>query len=207
MALPMVHLQTAYLAARELKPCDMGAYLLGAIAPDGVHTRSPYSGEMKKQSHYGMHGRTEMSDGEIARKLRDIAAGSDYFLGYAVHLYTDLLWFRTVYMSDDGRRYRKPDGSRDSELYYAETDKLDLWLYDTSPYRAEMWELLEGAGGEELDVLPAAEAEAWRDRTLPWYEQHRERIDALPQPCKITKDEITAFCTDTAKRCTELFSR
>lgn len=207
MALPMVHLEAAHLAAQALKPSDMGAYLLGAIAPDGVHTRSPYSGEMKNASHYGMHGKTDLSNDEIARKLRDLAAKSDYFLGYAVHLYTDLLWYRTVYLSGDGRRYRKPDGSRNSELYYAETDKLDLWLYDTSPHRAEMWQLLESAHGEELDVLTAQEADAWRDRTLPWYEQHRERIGALDEPHELTKDEISGFCADTAKRCAELFSR
>lgn len=205
MALPMVHLETAYLAAEVLKPSDMAAYLLGAIAPDGVHTRSPYSGEMKQKSHYGLHGKTGLTDSEIAQKLLDLAA-SDYFLGYAVHLYTDLLWYRRVYMSSDGRRYRNPDGSRNSELYYAETDKLDLWLYDNSPHRLEMWELLKHARGEDLDVLSAIEAEAWRDRTLPWYEQHRERINALAEPLKLTKEEILDFCRTTAKRCAELFS-
>ncbi len=205
MALPMVHLETAYLAAQVLKPSDMGAYLLGAIAPDGVHTRTPYSGEMKIASHYGMHGKTDLSDYEIARKLRGIAAESNYFLGYAVHLYTDLLWYRTVYLSGDGRRYQKPDGSRDSELYYSETDKLDLWLYDTLPHRGEMWKLLEHSRGEELDVLAAQEADAWRDRTLPWYEQHRERIDALPALKVLSESEITEFCESTAKSCAELF--
>lgn len=207
MALPMVHLETAYLAAQSLKPSDMSAYLLGSIAPDGVHMRSPYSGEMKIASHYGLHGKTDLSDDEVARKLLGIAAGSDYFLGYAVHLYTDLLWYRYVYLSGDGRRYQKPDGSRDSERYYAETDKLDLWLYDSLPNRAEMWKLLKHARGEELDVLPAVEAEAWRDRTLPWYEQHRERIDALSEPKSLTKDEITEFCKMASERCAELFSR
>lgn len=206
MALPMVHLETAYLAADELKPSDMAAYLLGAIAPDGVHTRSPYSGEMKQKSHYGIHGKTNLTDSEIAQKLLDLAVKSDYFFGYAVHLYTDLLWYRRVYMFSDGRRYRNPDGSRNSELYYAETDKLDLWLYDSSPHRLEMWELLKHACGEDLDVLSAIEAEAWRDRTLPWYEQHRERINALAEPLKLTKEEILDFCRTTAKRCAELFS-
>lgn len=135
MALPMVHLETAYLAAQALKPSDMSAYLLGAIAPDGMHMRSPYSGEMKSASHYGLHGKTDLSDDEVARKL------------------------------------------------------------------------LEHARGEELDVLPAVEAEAWRDRTLPWYEQHRERIDALDEPHSLTKDEITEFCKMASERCAELFSR
>lgn len=206
MALPMVHLETAYLAANELKPSDMAAYLLGAIAPDGVHMRSSYSGEMKQESHYGLHGKTDLTDDEIAQKLLDLGAKSDYFLGYAVHLYTDLLWYRRVYLFGDGRRYCKPDGSRDSERYYAETDKLDLWLYDISPRRAEMWKLLEQAHGEDLEVLPAVEAEAWRDRTLPWYEQHRERIDALTEPLKLTKEEILEFSKTAAKCCTELFS-
>lgn len=206
MALPMVHLETAYLAASVLKPSDMGAYLLGAIAPDGVHMRNPYSGEMKTASHYSLHGKTDLSEDE-AHKLLELAAGDEYFLGYAVHLYTDLLWNEYVFAMGDGHRYRKPDGSRDSELYYAETDKLDLWLYDISPYRAEIWELLEHACGKELDVLPASEAEAWRDRTFPWYEQHRQRIDALAEPRSLTKDEISCFCKSTAKRCAELFSR
>ncbi len=205
MALPMVHLETAYLAANELKPSDMAAYLLGAIAPDGVHTRSPYSGEMKQRSHYGLHGKTDLTDDEIAQKLLELAAKSDYFLGYAVHLYTDLLWYRRVYMAGDGRRYRKPDGSRDSELYYAETDKLDLWLYDISPHRAEIWKLLGCARGEDLDVLPATEAEAWRDRTLPWYEQHRKRIDELAESRKLTGNEISEFIKTAAKCCAELF--
>lgn len=205
MALPMVHLETAYLAADTLKPSDMAAYLLGAIAPDSVHTRSPYSGEMKIASHYELHGKTDLTDSEIAQKLLDLAAKGDYFLGYAVHLYTDLLWYRRVYMSGDGRRYRKSDGTRDSELYYAETDKLDLWLYDVSPRRAEMWRLLEQARGEDLDVLPAIEAEAWRDRTLPWYEQHRERINALAKPFKLTESEILEFIKTAAQCCAELF--
>lgn len=206
MALPMVHLETAYLAANELKPSDMAAYLLGAIAPDGVHTRSPYSGEMKQKSHYGLHGKTDLTDNEIAQKLLDLAAKSDYSLGYAVHLYTDLLWYKCVYLSSDGRRYRKPDGSRDSKLYYAETDKLDLWLYDVSPHRIEIWKLLKHARGENLDVLPAIEAEAWRDQTLLWYEQHRERIDTLDEPRKLTKDEILEFSKMATKCCAELFS-
>ncbi len=207
MALPMVHLETAYLAAKELKPSDMAAYLLGAIAPDGVHMRSPYSGEMKQRSHYGLHGKTELTDDEIAQKLLSLGAKSDYFLGYAVHLYTDLLWYRRVYLSGNGRRFCKLDGSRDSELYYAETDKLDLWLYDVSPRRAELWKLLEQAHGEDLEVLSAVEAEAWRDRTLPWYEQHRERINALAEPLKLTREEISDFCEAAAKHCAELFLR
>ncbi len=205
MALPMVHLETAYLAANELKPSDMSAYLLGAIAPDGVHMRSPYSGEMKQASHYGLHGKTDQSDSEVARNLLSLAEKGDYFLGYAVHLYTDLLWYRHVYLSGGGRRYRKPDGSRDSELYYAETDKLDLWLYDVSPHRAGMWRLLEQARGKDTEVLSAAEAEAWRDRTLLWYERHRKRIGLLPRPRKLTEEEISEFCKMAAKRCTELF--
>ncbi len=115
-----------------------------------------------------------------------------------------LLWYRHVYLSGGGRRYRKPDGSRNSELYYAETDKLDLWLYDISPHRAEIWRPLEHAHGEDLKELSAAEAEAWRNRTLPWYEQHRERINTLAEPLKLTENEISEFVEMAANYCVEL---
>ena len=87
-------------------------------------------------------------------------------------------------------------------LYYNECDKLDLDLYDERPWRAAVWEKLRVAPARDVGLagepplLTASEIDAWRVRTLGWFDAHRDKAHYEPQ--YITRELVWPFIPRTA---------
>ena len=87
-------------------------------------------------------------------------------------------------------------------LYYDETDRLDFDLYDEQPWRPAVWELLRAARAADVGLagepplLTADEIDAWRARTLGWFDAHRDKADYEPR--FITRELVWPFIPRTA---------
>jgi hypothetical protein len=97
----------------------------------------------------------------------------DFMLGYFTHILTDIRWSETTYPLF-GERYQQ-DVSPVQEkrtAYYNDTDLLDWQLYGKCSWRSEAWTLMEEAKGRDISGLIAqSEVEAWKIRTLAWYDK------------------------------------
>jgi len=198
----MVHLAIAVGVYTE----PTAGFLLGALAPDAIHMRPGTSREDKNVTHIVVDAREwpeepvrEWLAGyrEAPAPLRDLARG------YAVHVLCDRLWGRTVYQ---GFRRGLPalDAAALRALYYRETDQVDIDLYRTVPWRERVWRLLAGAEARDVPgLLSAGEIDAWRVRTLGWYEAPEHDPGIVPE--HITRARVEAYVEEAirrARRCT-----
>ncbi|MCL2204061.1 MAG: hypothetical protein FWB88_09000 [Defluviitaleaceae bacterium] len=178
MSFPITHLRVAALVARELKLPDgqVALFLLGALAPDGVHYRAGLVGvsqsdigATKKASHLcpvsdEPWGYVTDNDGWIAEILRFARQypGDALAMGYAVHALTDVynnltLWkhFTTHHPQEAAKGYASD--------YYKEMAALDLQLYQEESTAPIMALLATAQGRDFPGRVTAAEIHAIRD--------------------------------------------
>ena len=110
MAYTMTHILVAEKVLEYVNcPIDYATYIVGAIAPDAVHANSNYSPVQKEKSHIFAEG---LKWGEVTREtelddwldcIKDFYTRNyfkydrDFFLGYIVHLLTDICSCREIY--------------------------------------------------------------------------------------------------------------
>ena len=153
---------------------DLPRYFMGAIAPDSVHFRENYHSDMKKKSHYitglkpwGTIDSVEECDEWLAcvmPKIREKRPHSDYYMGYLIHILTDVWNTREnfIYYGEWCTRENIP-----KDAYYNEQVHFDVAFYHTAPWRKEIWSHLAKAQGEAVTgISEAEEAEKYRDFVL-----------------------------------------
>ncbi len=200
MPLPMVHL-TAAVRMHELRGgAPSPAFLLGSLAPDAIHMRLNATRDDKWHTHLLD---THDSDQECVRKLLAPYQFDDpdtyhFAKGYAAHVLTDRLWYRTVIVPLETSLSPALSAQELRSLYYLEADQLDFNLYYRVPWRAEVWAKLASARPIDFaSLLTAAEIEQWRDRTLDWF----EKIVPQPkiEPVHITDELVQVFIDRAAE--------
>ena len=205
MPLPMVHLSVAYHLIQDHGYPASPAFYLGSLAPDAIHMRpgtdqkDKYVVHLVDQNGF-QHERLQalLTQGDAAQP----AERQDLIAGYAAHILTDVAWRTEVLLPFRRPRVERMPYAELRTLYYNETDKLDFDLYDEQPWRPEVWELLRVAQAQDVGLgegtllLTAAEVDAWRTRTLGWFDAHREKADYQPQ--YITRDQVWPFIPQTA---------
>ena len=204
MPLPMVHLGVAHLLTETLAVRDPGSFYLGSIAPDAVHMRAgTYQSEWKLKSHLRESRQIEKHAviGHALAFLRNHADSPerDFFAGYGVHIITDILWNQTL-LADFNRAFQEDGGLPEerSGVYYNATDRLDFELFHRMPWRPAVWDALAGSHGADADgLVSAAETDAWKERTLHWYDSGESQHKA---PVRyFTYDGITLFIAYAAE--------
>jgi hypothetical protein len=123
--------------------------------------------------------------------------------GYAAHVLTDVAWRAEIILPFRRPLVERMPYSELRTLYYNETDRLDFDLYDEQPWRPTVWEKLQAAQAQDVHLegatlLTADEIDAWRVRTLGWFEAHREKANYTPQ--QITREGVWPFIPRTAAR-------
>jgi hypothetical protein len=193
----MVHLSVAHCLIRDHGYPESGEFYLGNIAPDAIHVRPGTEGQDKRAVHlFGPDGLRR----EPLRAL--LAQGRPLATGYVVHVLTDQAWRAEILLPFRRPRVERMPYPELRTLYYNETDKLDLDLYDEQPWRPAVWEQLQRARAEDVGLegepplLTADEIDAWRVRTLGWFDVHREKAGYQPQ--YITRELVWPFIPKTA---------
>jgi len=183
MPLPMVHLAVAREYAHDapmLLECP--EFYLGSIAPDAIHMREN-TGRMDKDITH-LRRERDLWKANIITFLKQHKGRPDYsfFLGYGIHSLTDMIWHETILKEFQAAYDKDPAPVQDKKwAYYNDTDKLDFELYRTCEWRPKVWELLKKAKPCDVDgLLSADEIEAWKNRTLHWFDsgesQHKNPI-------------------------------
>ena len=207
MPLPMVHLAVAYALKDEFFAGeDKAAYYLGANAPDSIHKREGWTGHDKDVSHIRtdlpLTGQTEVIRQRIdtlwANRTGD--AKEDSFLaGCCVHLLTDWVWGKYLRKPYFEPHYNAdPNPAQDMKTaYYNDTDLADLDLYNTCPWRKDVFALLKDAQGMNFGIMVSArETELWRDHILNFYDNMD--MDRYIPARYIRPEDIGAFITQAA---------
>lgn len=197
MPLPMVHLAIAVGAHAE----PTAEFLLGALAPDAIHMRADATREDKNVTHIVVDAREwpEEPVREWLAGYRDAPAPlRDLARGYAAHVLCDRLWGRTVYREFRGG-LATLDAAALRTLYYRETDQVDIDLFRTVPWREAAWRLLAGAEAQDVPgLLSAGEIDAWRVRTLGWYDAPEHDPGIMPE--HITRARVEAYVEEAIRR-------
>jgi len=193
----MVHLSIAHCLIHDHGYPDSPAFYLGSIAPDAIHMRSGTEPKDKQAVHLiGQDGLRQDGVRALLAQETPLAAG------YAAHVLTDVAWRAEIILPFRRPRAERMPYAELRTLYYNECDKLDLDLYDQQPWRPVVWEMLRVAEAQDVGLdskaplLTADEIDAWRVRTLGWYDTHREKADYQPQV--ITRDQVWPFIPRTA---------
>ena len=110
MAYTMAHILIAEKVLEDIKmPVDYSTYIVGAIAPDAVHTSPNYTRIMKEKSHLFAEGaiwgkvtkESELHDWLESIRIFYISNcdkyNRDFFLGYIVHVLTDVCSCRQIF--------------------------------------------------------------------------------------------------------------
>jgi hypothetical protein len=206
----MVHLSVAHCLVQDHAYPASPAFYLGNIAPDAIHMRPGTDQQDKYVVHLvdqdGLHREqlhALLAQGGAAQPAEKRA----FISGYAAHILTDVAWRAEVILPFRRPRVERMPYAELRTLYYNECDKLDYDLYDEQPWRPEVWELLRRAQAEDVrlgkgdPLLTAAEIDAWRVRTLGWFDPHRGasfRGEAAYQPQYITRAQVRPFVPQTA---------
>ena len=206
MPLPMVHLGVAKRLSEKINIQDLPAFYLGCIAPDGIYTREGFVKEQKRKNHLKPTGcvRTVNDIIDFFKTHRDLYNKS-FVLGYAIHVLTDHLYNESVYRVYLERYDADPSPILDKTwAYYNDSDIVDFELFAREPWRAEVWRYLEAGSGVTIgEYITAGEAEAWRDRTLHWYDSGESDHK---NPVKyITYEDEVAFIDSAADEICSLF--
>lgn len=138
--------------------------------------------------------------------LKNHKAESDhnFIMGYCIHILTDIFWNETLYIEFLSRYGTDPEPVQDEKTaYYNDTDQLDFELYKSFDWRPRVWELLEKSTSRDVDdILSAEEVDAWKKRTLHWYDsgasQHKNPIkyisvEDLLEFAKTASKDIRSF--------------
>jgi hypothetical protein len=201
----MVHLSVAHCLVQDHGYPATPEFYLGSIAPDAIHVRPGTDQKDKYAVHLvdadGPHLdrlRALLTAGKTARSKRERTLVD----GYAAHILTDVAWRVELIMPFRRRFVARLSYPELRTLYYNECDKLDYDLYDEQPWRPEVWELLREARALDVGLegepplLAAAEIDGWRERTLGWFELHREKASYQPQ--HMTREQVWPFIPRTA---------
>lgn len=194
MPLPMVHLAVAKKIINDFDRINnLSMFYLGAIAPDAIHMRENPVGEDKPKSHLYSRDIRGIQNVYNYYSKKSNSTDSDFFLGYCVHLLTDIYWHETLYRTFENRYSKDNEPIQDKRwAYYNDTDKLDFELFRILEWKDEVWTLLNKAKGINVDdLVTGPEIDAWNERTLNWYNcgesEHKNPIKY------ITLDDLMEF--------------
>ena len=207
MPLPMVHLAVAYALKDEaFAQGDLAAYFLGANAPDSIHKREGWTRRDKDVSHIRVDLPADNKQAVLEKRILDLWASrteneseNNFLAGCCVHLLTDLVWYAMLHKPYFQPHYNAdPNPAQDMKTaYYNDTDLADLELYNTCPWRKEVFSLLENVQGQDFGTMVSArETELWRDHILQFYDNMD--MDRYIPARYILPADINAFITQAA---------
>ena len=169
MPFPMTHLLIAKnILEVNTKIKDEASFLLGSISPDSVHFRNNYTGEYKKISHLciGNENWGECTNNDewwenVLIFLNDNkdADNFDFYLGYCVHIFSDILWnisFWSPYRFDCIKKHGKLKED-DDKKWRQECNDIDYFLYNELKNDRNLWLNIETSCGIDIPQIAFAE--------------------------------------------------
>lgn len=197
----MVHLAVAYNILQHVDIKKQNQFYLGAIAPDAIHMRNGITREEKNKTHLLSRDK-EIWQKDISMLLSNIKSDTNpsFTLGYGAHLYTDMIWYNTVYRSVKNSYIDDVSAS-----YYNDTDVNDILLYNTHRHRKHIWNLLESANAVDFKgIVTAREIDKWKHHVLVWFDNNHNEYQPITY---ITKDTIKEFISNASNTVTNYLNQ
>jgi len=193
---------------------DLPQFYIGSIAPDSVHFRENYHGDMKKQSHYNPNNKpwgnmssVEECDEWLEYVLPKLNAPgnqphSDFYWGCLVHILSDIWNTRENFI-----KYREwciiEDVPKDA--YFNEQRNNDLFMFNDVEWKDEVWTHLSKARGETVsNIIKSDEVIQYRDYVFNTY------VNSVTEPnyskVYMTSDDNYEFIKNSAKEICKLIN-
>ena len=214
MPLPMVHLSVAEKMIGAGFPIkEQPQFYLGTLSPDAIHMRQDADRLAKNITHLlpaekeKIHSWEDRNEGYYFEFVRDFIntnqakASTDFLMGYAIHILTDMLWTKRVF-SKFTEKFNMSDIFVQDKLkaYYHDTDIVDYQLCNESDWRSDVWQSLQGvAYSDFLNLLSAQEIKLWNERVLNFYDAPENQYKFSGTPMYITKPDIENFISSCAE--------
>jgi len=198
---------------------DLPSFFLGAIAPDAVHIRENFNGDMKVSSHYSVKGDTwgQVASADIWRqqtllriKALKASVDRDFYLGYYIHILTDAFNHDKMWLPFVDKRMAESVPFKEIKgLVSEDYDRIDWLQYDSYGWSNEILALIEVARGVDAeDRVKAWEVEEYRDILVKMYRQNIPFMDLINDrelsvtadrkpPVYVSVQEIFGFIEDT----------
>ena len=196
MPLPMVHFNVAKNLLDNNLLSNQAEFYLGVLSPDAIHMRENHTRTDKSVTHlnYKIY--------EVENFLEDHKNSPNiiFYLGYAVHILTDIFWRETVLEQYRSRLEEEDYPAKEiSTAYYNDMNLMDLELYKSKKWRKDIWYQLENLPGISANFfVTAKETEGWKNKMLSWYDIIESKYQ---YPIKyINIDEIDLFVQDATKK-------
>jgi len=201
----MIHIGVAGNLTDKFKINKIPNFYLGAVAPDAVHYRENYIREYKDISHLCSTGDSHEI---ILNNAKDFIFKNishehrDFYIGYGVHVLTDVYWRKMLNAIEFDLRYYKdpnPVHSNPLDAYNSDMCILDLELYRKYKYASDnMAFFLKsspiGIGG----LVSAEEVRACFDGIRQIKNRFDENKNANESPKYIFYDDVLNFIDETA---------
>ena len=200
----MIHLGVAGNLTDKFKINKIPDFYLGAVAPDAVHYRANYIREYKDISHLCLAGDSHEIILNNAKDfiLKNIShEHRDFYIGYGVHVMTDVYWAKTVY-AEFAMRYledKNPIYPKKEDAYFNDMCILDLELYRKYKYASDNMTFFIKSSPIGIDGLVSAEeVRACFDGIRQIKNRFDENKNANESPKYIFYDDVLNFIDETA---------
>lgn len=193
MASWMVHLQVADRLLERLEGITETEFVMGNIAPDsGLPSEDwTFYTPSKELSHFyidGNNGKKEIGIRNFTQKYftEELRRGytaeeASFFLGYLVHLVTDVEWIQRIYGPGMERCSRDGEADKNKHLWAMKADWYDLdflYLKKHPDFRAfRIYEQTEGFENTYMDIFSREAFDRRRRDIVSFYRGGRENLD------------------------------
>ena len=193
---------------------DLSSYFLGAIAPDAVHIREDFNGDMKVSSHYCVEGDAwgQVASGDAwskqaFRHIKSLADGPnrDFYLGYFIHVLADASNHEKMWLPFLEHRLAEGVPLADVKgLVSEDYDRIDWILYDNYEWQNKVLDLLELAKGiDVIDRVKAWEIDEYKDILIKMYRLNIDFMDLInarnssmiPRPMPTLERKLPVYVT------------
>lgn len=211
MASWMVHLRIADRLLDRLPNLQVNEFVLGNIAPDsGVPSEDwSYYVPSSEESHFKRAN--ENGDKRVCLPLfieryfsQEVRARYDekqysFFLGYLVHLMTDILWVQNIYEPCERRYAKEAKEDRNGLLWRMKRDWYDLdfvYLQEHPNFRAfELYRDVKDIENVYMDIFSRDAFENRREYIVGFYTAGKDDLDHEYE--HLNKERMDAFVEES----------
>jgi len=185
MPTPIVHLCTAKKILESLDVNDKSVFYLGSISPDAFYLAPTY---YDLDGYYERHKTAHFTNRDFSAWKRSVMRfieknntnkNRDFYLGYGVHILTDIYWKETTFL-EFRQRFNPDEYTHDErrKMFYNDAEIFEYELYKKFNLKSDVWGYLSSC--EKIGLrgyISADEAYSWKKNTMCLLDNTAEKPD------------------------------
>jgi len=202
----MVHLSVTKRIFELLDTELTSDVVVGCLSPDAIHMREESNRQDKNRTHVKHKDFSTLEEAILCLEKHFCNAKNGFDLGYFIHCVTDYLWYYHVYI-DFVEQFEATTPSQSiKDIYYGETDYIDLVIFIHAPWKDYLWSLLSQTSKTFCnEFVTFEEVNLWILRTLHWFDD--KKITDYTVPKFITVSIAETFIEESAKTIADILIR